>query len=53
MSKWNIAESVFFLIFSVIAIMFFEDWRRPGTVLLVLSIISLAIKLWIAKRAAQ
>lgn len=53
MSKWSIAETIFFLVISVIAIMFFEDWQRSGAVILVLAIISLALKLSLARRATK
>ena len=54
MSKWSIAETIFFLVVSVIGIMFLADWRRSGAIIIfVLAIINLALKLSLARRATK
>ncbi|MBS4054307.1 MAG: hypothetical protein KGZ64_06010 [Thermaerobacter sp.] len=53
MSKWNILESIIFIVLSIVAILFFEGRLISNIIILVLAVIGLALKLSIAKGAAK
>ncbi|MBS3872448.1 MAG: hypothetical protein KGZ92_06245 [Firmicutes bacterium] len=53
MSKWNILESIVYIVMSIIAILFFEGRFLSNVIILALAIIGLALKLFVLKSSVK